>query len=270
MVHTGDRAARQAADSTAVRLLGRVGMVTYGVVHLLIAYLIVRVAAGNGGKADKTGALHEVASTAAGKWPLWIVCVGLAALVVQQLVEALLARHRHSGARLARAVGLNLVEALLFGYLSYSAGRTAAGGKGPSDADQSGLVARVLAQPYGKWIVVLAGLGVLAGAALFVHRGVTAAFRRDLDLTSVPASTERTAVRLGRVGYCALGGVYAVAGALVVVAALRADPAKATGLDASLKALAAQPYGPYLLYLVAAGLAAFGVFALFDARYRRD
>jgi signal transduction histidine kinase len=40
-------------------------------------------------------------------------------------------------------------------------------------------------------------------------------------------------------------------------------------LDVALRTLAAQSYGAVLLAVVAAGLAAFGVFALFDARYRR-
>jgi hypothetical protein len=41
------------------------------------------------------------------------------------------------------------------------------------------------------------------------------------------------------------------------------------GLDAALTTLAAQTYGTALLLLVAAGLACFGVYCLFDASYRR-
>jgi hypothetical protein len=37
----------------------------------------------------------------------------------------------------------------------------------------------------------------------------------------------------------------------------------------ALKALAAQPFGPYLLIVVAIGLAAYGVFCVFDAPYHR-
>jgi hypothetical protein len=44
---------------------------------------------------------------------------------------------------------------------------------------------------------------------------------------------------------------------------------KASGLDVALKTLASQPYGPVLLLLLAAGIAAFGVFALLDARFRK-
>lgn len=54
----------------------------------------------------------------------------------------------------------------------------------------------------------------------------------------------------------------------LVVAAVRHDPAQPMGLDAGLKALAGQPFGPFLLLALAARLVAFGAHCLFDARYR--
>ena len=47
------------------------------------------------------------------------------------------------------------------------------------------------------------------------------------------------------------------------------DPEKARGLDARAAALAGQSYGPWLLGLVALGIAAFGVYCFFQARYRK-
>jgi hypothetical protein len=55
----------------------------------------------------------------------------------------------------------------------------------------------------------------------------------------------------------------------VVVAAVRFRPEEASGLDQALNTLAQQPYGPWLLAAVALGLAAYGVFCFFDARYHR-
>lgn len=256
-----------------MRLLGRMGLATYGVVHLLVAYLAVHVALGTGAapdKADKTGALQAVAGSAGGVWPLWVVSIGMGALTVWQLSEALLGHRRMRGGRLLARRAVNVGEAVLFGYLCYASGRIASGGKSPSDADQSSLVAKLLAQPYGKWLVVIVGVAVLVGAALLAHHGLTKAFRRELDLSGASATVRHVATRLGQVGYPALACVYGIAGLLVIVAALRSQPDKATGLDTALRTLAAQPYGPYLLLLTAAGLAAFGAYALFDARYRRS
>lgn len=269
MTPTSEQTVKNAAESTPVKLLGRVGLATYGVVHLLVAYLAIQVAVGAGGKADKTGALQAIASTDAGLWPLWVVAIGLGALVVWQLSELLLGNRGVSGPRLLGKRATNVGEALLFGYLAYSAGRIASGSKGPSDSDQSSLVAKLLAEPYGKVLVIAVGLAILGAAAMVAHRGLTKRFVEDLDLRPASPSMRRTILRLGQVGYAALGVAYGIAGLLVIVAAVRSDPSKATGLDTSLKTLAAQPYGQLLLIVVAAGVAAFGAFALLDARYRR-
>ena len=60
-----------------------------------------------------------------------------------------------------------------------------------------------------------------------------------------------------------------IIGLLIVSTAIAYRPDKAVGLDAALTSLATQTYGTALLLLVAAGLACFGVYCLFDARYRR-
>ena len=70
-------------------------------------------------------------------------------------------------------------------------------------------------------------------------------------------------------GYAAKGLVLAGAGILVIIAALQADPAKASGLDAAVKTLGRAPFGKTLLLLAAAGIAAFGAYSFVRARYGR-
>jgi hypothetical protein len=60
-----------------------------------------------------------------------------------------------------------------------------------------------------------------------------------------------------------------VAGGLIVAAAVSYDAEKARGLDAALKLLASQSYGPWLLGLIALGIAAYGVYCFFEAKYRK-
>jgi hypothetical protein len=55
----------------------------------------------------------------------------------------------------------------------------------------------------------------------------------------------------------------------VVAAAVTFDPDKARGMDAALRQVAAQPYGPWLLSLMALGLMCFGVYSFAESRYRR-
>lgn len=268
MTSTGEQTAKQVTRSGPARLLGRIGLVAYGVVYLLIAWLAVQVAIGDAGRADKNGALQTVAAQPAGEFLLWVIAIGLAAFVVWRVVDAIWG-YRYAGKRRTRKRLASAGEALLFGYLAYSAGRLAASGTAPSDADQSSLVAKLLAEPYGKALVALVGLAVVAIAVFVIRRGVKKEFIEDLDLSAASPATRKAVTRLGQVGYVAVGIAYGIAGLLVVFAALRSDPNKATGLDTALKTLAAQPYGDLLLIVMAAGLAAFGVYSLFDARYRR-
>jgi hypothetical protein len=90
-----------------------------------------------------------------------------------------------------------------------------------------------------------------------------------MNLTDVGAAHRRWITRIGRAGYAARGVAFVMIGGFLVAAAIHANPGEAQGLEGALTTLASQPFGPYLLGLVAAGLAAWGVFALVEARYRR-
>ena len=94
-------------------------------------------------------------------------------------------------------------------------------------------------------------------------------FLADLDLSTAGPTARRVATRLGQAGYPAVGVSYGIIGLLIVIMAMTYRPDKAVGLDAALTTLAARPYGTALLLLAAAGLACFGVYCVFDARYRR-
>ena len=265
-----ERTAKQAAESGPIKTLGRVGLIAYGVVHLLVAYLAVRVALGGGAKADKTGALQAIAEQPAGRLVLWVLTAGLAALTVWQLAEAGWG-HQYRRPQRRRTVQrlASLGEAVLAGALAVSAFKTASGKGGKSKGEKAALVDRIFEWPAGQLLVAAVGLGIVAIAIYLVHRGVNQRFVDDLDLSGAEPHARDAAIRFGQVGWAALGVAYGIIGLLIVYSAVTYDPKKATGMDTALKTLAGQPYGTFLLLMVAAGLACFGVYCLFDARYRR-
>jgi len=263
-----ERTARQAAGSGPVQTLGRVGLVAYGVVHLLVAYLAVRVALGSGGKADKTGALQTIAEQPGGRFLLWVLTVGLVALVVWQLTEAGWG-HQRGGRRRTLQRLISLGEAGVAGALAFSSSKVASGKGGRSKGEKTAFVDKVFDWPAGELLVAAVGLGIAAIAVYLVHRGMTRGFVEDLNLAGAEAHARDATIRFGQAGWTALGVAYGIVGLLVTWSAVSYDPAKATGMDTALKTLAGQPYGTVLLLLVAAGLACFGVYCLFDARYHR-
>jgi hypothetical protein len=259
---------RQVTRSTPFQAVVRLGLVAYGVVHLLVAWLAVQIAVGDldgdgVGKADKTGALQSLSANAAGDVLLWLIAVGLGVSALWQLLEAVI------GDKTALRL-MNLGEAVLFGYLAFSAGKLAAGSPASStDEAQLGIIGTLLGQSWGKPVVVAIGVLIVVAGLFLVRHGLTKRFAEEHNLAPARQEVRTTVLRLGQVGYSALGAVYGIAGALVVIAALRSQPQKATGLDVALRTLAAQSYGTVLLVVVAVGLAAFAVFTFLDARYRR-
>ena len=265
-----EHTARQAAESAPVKTLGRLGLIAYGVVHLLVAYLAVRVALGGGAKADKTGALQTIAGQPGGRLLLWLLTVGLGALTIWQLAEAGWG-HGYRRPRRRRTMQrlVSLGEAGVAGALAYSSFKVASGQGGTSKGEKAALVDKVLDWPAGELLMAVAGLGIVAIALYLVHRGVTKRFVDDLDLAGAEPHARQAAIRFGQVGWPALGVAYGILGLLLVYSAVTYDPEKATGMDTALTTLAGQPYGTVLLLIVAAGLACFGAYCLFDARYRR-
>jgi hypothetical protein len=265
-----ERTAASATRSGPIKTLGRVGLIAYGLVHLLVAYLAVRVALGGRAKADKTGALQTIAEQPGGRFFLWVLTVGLVALTIWQLAEAIWGHGYRRPARrrsLQRLVSLG--EAGVAGALAFSSFKVASGKKGNTKEEKAAFIDKVFEWPAGELLVALVGLGIVAIAIYLVHRGIARTFVDDLDLAGAEPHARDAAIRFGQVGWLGLGVAYGILGLLLVYSAITYDPEKATGMDTALKTLAGQAYGTLLLLMVAAGLACFGAYCLFDARYRR-
>ena len=98
----------------------------------------------------------------------------------------------------------------------------------------------------GGWSALVGAVVVVVGLTLVVE-GLRLTFMRYFPAGSLRPGLRSAIRQLGRIGTVARGLVFALAGALVVSAAWTYQPAKAGGLDAALKTLRDQPYGPVLL-----------------------
>ena len=264
-------AAGRAGDSDALEHLARIGLIAYGVVHLLVAWLALQLAwgGGSGESADQAGALATLAEQPLGRPLLWLLAVGLVALAAWQAAEVLRWRSRLSSSGDARKKAVEktvkaIAKAVLYAALAVLAVRTATGGGGSGGQQQA---AGVFGWPAGRWLVGLIGLVIVGVGVYLVHKGVSKRFLQEVDLGSAPPRTTRLVTRLGQAGFPAKGVALGVVGALLVYAAVTFDPARATGLDGALRTILEAPFGRVLLTLVAVGIAAFGAYCFVRARY---
>jgi len=263
-------AASRAADSTWLERLTRGGFLGYGVIHLLFAYLIIRIAfAGKAADGDQSGALHALAEKPFGTALIVLIVIGLAAMMIWQIFEAAIGHRSERGRHRVYERVVSGGRAAFYAYLGWT-GIKVLRGKTASSADtQENASQDLMASSGGRFTVAFAGVVVAAiGAGLVVY-GVTRKFEKHLKTGQMTARMRMISRRLGVAGYAAKGLAYATAGVLFVTAAVQYDPDKARGLDAALRALADQPYGPWLLALSALGIAAYGLFSIVQARYRK-
>ena len=266
--------ARGAGDSDALENLARIGLVAYGVVHVLVAWLAIQLAwfGGGGQSADQSGAMATLAKSPVGKPLLWVIAFGLVALAAWQAAEVLRWRGSWSASGKARTKALQrsgkaLVKAVIYAGLAVLAIRFATGSGKSSSQQQQQTAQGVFGWPAGRWLVGAAGL-VLIGVGVFhVYKGVTKSFLKEIDTSEASPSALRLVTRLGQIGFPGKGVALAGVGALLIWAAITFDPAKASGLDGAMHAILDLPFGRILLTLVALGIAAFGVFVFVRARY---
>jgi uncharacterized membrane protein YidH (DUF202 family) len=261
--------AKDIANSRAVEIGARVGLAAYGVTHLLIAWIALQVAFGGGGEqANQKGAFQEIASHSFGVFLLWVIVLGFVAVALWRLEQAIWGyRYVSDHKKQLRKRAASAFKAVVFATLAVWAATTAAGSGGGGSGGQKA-TAGVLGLPGGQWIVGLVGLGIIIAGGNKIYAGWKKKFEEDMDMPSDPKA-RKAAERTGQVGFIAKGVSIGVIGVLVVIAAIQFDPAKAAGLDAALHSLAQTPLGPWLLVVVALGLAAYGVFCWFDAKYHR-
>jgi hypothetical protein len=259
----------RAAQSRWTERLGRAGLVAQGISFGIVGVLALMLALGQGGKAtSREGALKTIVETGWGKALLGFLVIGFVGYAVWRCSEAFFDRDNDGDdtkglAKRAAALGKACIYlGLTVTTISLLAGGGGGGGGGKQQA------AGVLGWPAGRWIVGAVGLAI-GGAALFqFYRAATAKFMDDMKTGEMGPDLHDWVERTGRVGFAARGIVFGVIAWFLVKAAVQYDPKEAVGLGGALSKLAQASYGPFLLGVTAAGLVAFAVFCLAQARWR--
>jgi len=262
------RAGTRLERSAGYPWLARGGLLARGVVYGLIGALALAVALGAGGRpTNQQGAMETIARQPLGWALLGLLAAGLAGYGAWRLTRAVTGRGREETdsafdrvAAAASGISYLLLFAVAIEIL------VSAGSGGGSTSKQA---AGVLGWPAGTEIVAAAG-AVLIGVGVYQgYKGLARKFMETSRTDQMDPPVRTAYAALGAFGHAARAVVFLLVGYGLIRAAIDYRPSEAGGLDGALRELAHASYGPVLLGVVSAGLIAFAVYSMADARYRK-
>ena len=115
---------------------------------------------------------------------LWAVAIGLAGYALWRIVQGFLdPEHKGTDLKgLAHRIG-RIGSGLIYGGLALAAVRTARGARNAGDGHTYQIwTAKLMSEPFGRWLVAAVGIGVIAGGLFQIRRGWTERFRKEIRL----------------------------------------------------------------------------------------
>ncbi len=256
-------------NKTLVRL-GRLGYAVKGIVYVMMGILALVAERGyRKHSTDTHGAIAAIGDAPFGRFVLVIIAIGLFGYAAWRLVSAATDAERKGddptgAAQRIGAAGRGLAYAALGVWtIRYLTHKQRAGGDAPRS-----LTSRVLELPAGKWIVIAFGLSMIGYALYQLYRAISEKFLKHLSLAGTDQRTRTLVSVAGKFGIIARGAVFGMIGMLFIKAGRTYNPSKAGGIHDSLVAIAQEPWGRILYFLVALGLVGFGLFQIATARFR--
>lgn len=266
-MNSAQSTAHQVNDNVWFERLVRVGLASYGIVHLLIGWLALQLAFGDSsGAASQQGALHKIATEPFGEALLWVIVVGLLAMAAWRGIEAFVGHSGEDGSKRTLKRVASGGKALIYTTLALSAAKTALGSQSKSSSKDS-MTAKLMDLPLGRFLVFAVGAVVIGVGVAHIVKGAKKKFVRNLEARATSGTSGSVVVRLGQAGYVAKGVALGVLGGLFVWAAWTYNAKKAGGLDVALHKLLVTGAGPWMLALVAVGIICFGAYCFAWARY---
>jgi hypothetical protein len=254
--------------------IGRLGLVGQGVVAAIVGFLAIRIALGDKDQAATSeGAVAWVAQQPFGKFLLVALTVGLFALAVWRLLCVLMGdpvegsepKDRVKYAVLGVIYLALAITTLVITIDNWTGSGDTGGGTQSGDEGSQKAASTLFDWPAGRWLVGILGAAMIGYAAYNFHKQViNRKFSERLD-----AGESSWVVRLGLIGYTAQSLVYGVIGYFFIQAAIAFESRTAKGPSGALIELSNEAWGMALLWVIAVGLFAFGIYCIAEAKYRK-
>jgi hypothetical protein len=255
----------------AIEWLARVGFLVKGALYLVIGVLALQVVARAGGRVTGTrGALTTILAQPYGRTLLLVAAMGLFGYAAWRVLQGVFDSDRIGHDVRGLGVRVSFVaRGIIHAAVGWQAFRLYRGLSGAAGTSERKVAAEALQWPLGDWLVVLAGLGLIAFAAQQIYAAITCRLERNLNVDRMRREAGAWTLGLCRFGVAARAVVFALLGWTIAVAGWSQNPSEVGTTASSLVTLAEQPgaLGRWLLGVTAAGFVAYGFYEIIHARY---
>lgn len=254
-----------------VRRFGRFGFLAKGLVYVMIGILAALAAFGPSGKTTGTsGALQSLSAMPFGKVALWFIGIGLIGYILWDFIKAIKdPENEGTDAKgLIKRTGY-FISGLIYANLAFGAIKLASnmGDSGGENSEQM-ISAKLMEQPFGVWLVALLGAIIIGYGGYELYNGAKEKFMKKFKTYEMNDHERKIARWSGIIGLISRGIVLCMVGFFFLRTAYTNDPNESKGLGGALTELATQPFGQFLLAIVAVGLILYGVYQIIRGRYQ--
>ncbi len=254
-----------------IRRFGRFGYMAKGVVYGMIGVLAALAAFGPRGDTTGTsGALQSISEMPFGEVVLWIIGIGLIGYIVWDFIKAIKdPENEGTDAKgLIKRTGY-FISGIIYANLAFGAIKLAShtGNAGGGDSEKT-ISAKLMEQPFGVWLVGIVGAIIIGYGLYELFSGIKEKFMEKFKTYEMNDKELKVARISGKIGLIARGVVLSMVGFFFIETAYTHDPNQSKGLGGALDEMASQPYGQFLLAMIAIGLILYGIYQIIRGRYQ--
>lgn len=259
----------------------RAGYSARGVVYGTVGGLALAAASGRGEAQGLLGSIRQYGSLPWDQPLLILVACGLVGYAIWRISDSVLDLGQHGrGFGWVERGGLFCVGWLHVAFAWYAlsvafgglpVGSEGGSGSGSTAAESGGggsmasMISKIIQNPFGRWFVVVVGIGAISFGCFSIWKGVSARYHRHLRKSPL---LDRLIPIFG-FGLVVRGIILAVMGGFIVWGAWTFEPQTTGGYGATLRQIGFAAHGRALLGVAGFGMIAFSAYCFGESAYHR-
>lgn len=248
-----------------IETAARLGYIAKGIVYGLIGiYAFLAAMHMGGGEQSQQKAINSIGSMPLGRVFLIPIGVGLIGYALWRILAAILNPENKAP---VKRIG-NAATGIGYGTIGWAALRLAFFDQ-KMNTDNKSWTNEFLSRPFGQWLLIGIGLGVIGLSIGQFVNAFTCQFCKVLKDDEIPKKTMAVARWTGRIGLAARGVLFLLIGYFLTRAGWTGRSKDAGGIDEALRATKVSVAGLSLMGVVALGLLCYAVFLFIESRYRK-